>query len=407
MRFAHFADCHIGSWRDPKLRQASTRAFVKAVDLSIEKEVDFIVIAGDLFNTSLPSIDSLKEVVSKLKELKDNGTSVYIVPGSHDFSPSGKTMLDVLENAGLFVNVARGSVKEGKLKLDFTIDKKTNTKITGLPGKKGMLERSFYANLIKEDLEKEPGYKIFLFHTALTEFKPKELERMDSAPLSLLPRNFDYYAGGHPHYIFNKQIKDYGIVAYPGPLFPNNFRELEKFQNGGIYIVEDSKISYEPVQVHNVYSIKIDADNKTPEQVEADILEDIRGKEFVNTIVTIRVEGKLKSGKPSDINFKEVYNKLYEKSAYFVMKNTNRLTTKDFEEIKIDTSSIEEMEDKIVKEHLGQIKMADLTPEKEEKLIKDLIELFNKEKLEGERNIDFEDRIITELSRLLDIKIYD
>ncbi len=407
MRFAHFADCHIGSWREPKLRDISTRAFSKAVDLSIEKKVDFIVIAGDLFNTSLPAVDSLKEVVAKLKELKDKGIAVYIVPGSHDFSPSGKTMLDVLENAGLFINVAKGTVEDGKLKLNFTVDEKTGAKITGLPGKKGMLERSFYANLARDNLEKEDGYKIFLFHTALTEFKPKELEHMDGVPLSLLPKNFDYYAGGHPHYIFNERITDYGRIAYTGPLFPNNFRELEKFQSGGIFIVEDGKVNYEPVQIYNVYNIKINADNKTPEQIEAEILEDIKGKEFINIIVTIRVEGRLRSSKPSDLNFKEIYNSLYEKSAYFVMKNTNKLTTKDFEEIKIDTDSIEDVESKIIKEHLGQIKVTDLTQEKEEEMIKSLIELFNKEKQEGENYIDFENRIRTELSRILHIKIYD
>ena len=37
IKFAHFADCHIGSWRDPKLRDASTKAFVKAIDLAIKE----------------------------------------------------------------------------------------------------------------------------------------------------------------------------------------------------------------------------------------------------------------------------------------------------------------------------------------------------------------------------------
>jgi len=67
----------------------------------LKKKVDFILIAGDLFNTSLPGIDKLKLAVQKLKQLKDNNIPVYIIAGSHDFSPSGKTMLDVLENAGL------------------------------------------------------------------------------------------------------------------------------------------------------------------------------------------------------------------------------------------------------------------------------------------------------------------
>jgi len=44
------ADCHIGSWRDPKLKDISTEAFNKAVDKCIQEQVDFILIAGDIFN---------------------------------------------------------------------------------------------------------------------------------------------------------------------------------------------------------------------------------------------------------------------------------------------------------------------------------------------------------------------
>ena len=79
----------------------------------------------------------LKSATVKLKELKDKGIPVYLIAGSHDFSPSGKTMLDVLEQAGLFVNVAKGFDVDGKLKLNFTVDSKTGVKITGLLGKKG------------------------------------------------------------------------------------------------------------------------------------------------------------------------------------------------------------------------------------------------------------------------------
>ncbi|MEK6891916.1 MAG: metallophosphoesterase, partial [Nanoarchaeota archaeon] len=71
MKFAHMADCHIGSWRDPKLKDTSTHAFIKAADKCIKEKVDFILIAGDLFNTSFPRLDNLKTVVSKFKKLKD------------------------------------------------------------------------------------------------------------------------------------------------------------------------------------------------------------------------------------------------------------------------------------------------------------------------------------------------
>ncbi|MBS3157918.1 metallophosphoesterase, partial [Candidatus Woesearchaeota archaeon] len=193
MKFAHLADCHIGAWRDPKLRLVSNKAFEIAIDKCIEEKVDFVLIAGDLFNTSLPSIDSLKIAATKFRELKDNDVPVYAIAGSHDFSPSGKTLIDVLESAGLLVNVVKGRIVEdesdkskSKLLLNFTVDKKTGAKITGLLGKRGMLDRIYYENLDLANLEAESGFKIFMFHTALTELKPKDLEKMDSSPISFL-----------------------------------------------------------------------------------------------------------------------------------------------------------------------------------------------------------------------------
>ncbi|MBW2978096.1 metallophosphoesterase [Candidatus Woesearchaeota archaeon] len=408
MLFAHLSDCHIGSWRDPKLRDISLKAFVKAIDACIDKKVDFILISGDLFNTSLPSIDLLKETTTKLKQLKDINIPVYTIAGSHDFSPSGKTMLDVLEKAGLITNVAKGEVQENKLKLNFTVDKKTGAKITGLLGKKGSLEKEYYQALDKENLESETGYKIFLFHSALTEFKPEALKDIESHPLSLLPKKFNYYAGGHVHYIFDKKEEDYGLITFPGPLFPNNFKELEDLERGGFYFVEvdennKTKIEYQPIQIHNLFKINIDAEHKSPEQIEEEIKEEIKGKEFNNTIITIRVKGTLASGKPSDVNWKEIFQILYDKSAYFVMKNTNALTTEEFEEIKVQASSVEEIENKLIKEHLQQIKVAGYDAKQEEQLTKQLMETLSLEKEEGETVASFTSRIKDKVNSILDI----
>ena len=401
MKFAHIADCHIGGWRDPKLRNIAAQAFERAIDICKEKNVDFIIIAGDLFNTSLPSIDGLKLVVKRLKELKDADIPVYMIAGSHDFSPSGKTMLDVLESAGLAVNVAKGEEVDGKLRLNFAVDSKTGAKITGLLGKRGGLEKGYYEALLKEELEKEEGYKIFIFHSLLSELKPKELEKVDSQPLSLLPKNFNYYAGGHPHIVKDANIEGYGTVAYPGPLFPNNFRELELLGNGGFYIVEDSKVEFEPIQIYNTFGIHVKAEHDTPDNVKDKIMEQIRGKEFNNTIVTIRVEGVLENGKPSDIDFKEIFDRLYEKSAYFVMKNTNALVAKEFEEIKIDAKNVEDVEEKIIKEHLGQIKIEGFVDELG--VTKNLMSVLSISRDEGEKVADFEKKVKEEVEKVLSL----
>ena len=404
MKFAHMADCHIGSWRDPKLKDVSTEAFIKAVDKCIEEKVDFILIAGDLFNTSLPRLDNLKAVVTIFKNLKDRNIPVYIVPGSHDFSPSGRTMLDVLEEAGLFINVVKGEIVENKLKLNFTLDKKTGAKITGLLGKRGSLEKSYYESLHTQNLENEEGYKIFIFHSGIDELKPKEMQNIISQPLSLLPKNFDYYAGGHVHIVNDAKIEGYGTIAYPGPLFPNSFSELEKLERGGFYIVEDKKLKWEPIQIYNIHKIIINCNNKNTEQIEQQINDEIKGKEFINTIVLIRLYGSLSSGKPTDVNFKNIFERLYDKAAYFVMKNTNALTTKEFEEIKIDMKSVEDVEEKLIKEHLGQIKVKDFA-EKEEEITKELMEILSQEKAEGMTKPDFEKKITDEVKKILELDV--
>ena len=235
MKFAHFSDCHIGGWREEKLRLLSIQSFAVAVEKCLEEKVDFILIAGDLFNTSVPSIDAIKMVTVGMKKLVDAGVRIYVIPGSHDYSPSGKTMLEVLEKSGLCTIVFK--FHEGKL--TFTLDK-TGTKLTGMIGLRGGLEKFDYMKLDRTPLEKEDGFKIFLFHSLITEFKPVDFEMVDSEPLMSLPKNFHYYAGGHPHMVFQRDMRKegYGLMTYPGPLFPNNFKELEKLKHGGFYIVD-------------------------------------------------------------------------------------------------------------------------------------------------------------------------
>ncbi len=408
MKYAHLADSHLGSWRDPKMRELSTKAFLQAIDDCMSKKVDFILFAGDLFNTSLPALDILKTITKKLKQLNRENIPFYAIPGSHDFSPSGKTMLDVLENAGLLVNVCKGNVnpETKKLNLNFTVDKKTNAKITGMLGKRGMLDQVYYENLNLEELEKESGYKIFLFHTALTELKPKHLEKMDSQPLSFLPKNFNYYAGGHVHHLTESEQPNYGFLTYPGALFPNNFAELEKYSHGGYYLIEaderSQKIDWVQVKVMEHLPIKIDCSHKTPEVIAFDIINPLSSKDLRNTLITIRLTGKLDSGKIMDIDFKHIFQQLYQQNAYFVMKNTAQLQSEELEEIKIEPSSPERIEEEVIKEHLQQIKIFD--KETEFDLAKNFLLAMNTEKKEGETVADFQRRIKEELDSLLSLK---
>ena len=368
MRFGHIADCHIGGWREPKLKELTIKTFNEAVNICIKKHVAFLLISGDLFNTSVPGIELISEVAAILGKLKEKDIEVYIVPGSHDFSPSGKTMLDVLEKAGLLKNVFL--IENNKLK--FTIDK-TNTKITGLLGLRNNLEKSFYENL--DYLDNEEGFKIFLFHTTINEIKPAGMEKAEGQSINLLPKSFNYYAGGHVHYV--KEI-DFGKgkLVYPGPLFPNNFKELEELGKGSFYIVDD-KLNLEKIEINLVETKNyfFDANFKTANEIENEIIETI--KDYENKILIIRIEGRLKTGKPSDLNFNRINE--YFKDAYCVLINANKLNAEVFGEN--TEKSISEIEEDVVKKFENS------------EGIDEILKSLDYEKSDDEKAGDFEQRL--------------
>ena len=398
MKFAHLSDVHIGGWREDQLKQLNLQTFRLAIDKCIENRVAFILISGDLFDTALPPIELIREVSAKLREAKEQDIDIYVIPGSHDFSPSNKTMIDVLEKTGLLENVCKFHGPT----LKFTHDK-TGAKITGLLGKRGGLEKFDYEKLNKEPLEKEDGFKIFMFHTLLNELKPKDLEMVEGCSLLNLPKNFNYYAGGHPHFVFAKEFKDYGLITYPGALFPNNFKELEKFNHGGFYLLNysDNKLTHQwiPVKIKDVLSFSIDINHKDLLEIEKE-LNAIEKEDIKDKIITIRISGMLESGKLSDIKLREAIENLYGEGAYCVLKNTAKLTTKEFEEIKVDSGNVDEIEEKIIKAHIGQVKLSI----DEEKATHALMRVLSQEKLEGEKNFDFESRVLKSTIKILKLE---
>ncbi len=396
-RFAHLSDCHIGGWREPELTALSIQGFTTAMELCIQRKVDFILIAGDLFNTSLPVFDALKEVARVLRVVQDAGIRVYLIPGSHDYSPSGKTMIDVLEKAGLCVNVFRFSEN----KLQFTVDQKTGVKLTGMVGLKGGLESFTYQTLQKENLERETGFKIFLFHSLIDEYKPDFFEQIIGEPLSSFPKGFSYYAGGHPHYVFQKKEKGYGLITYPGPLFPNNFLEMERLKTGGFYIVDDQlHLEHVPVMLKQVVSLRFSAEGKTPEQVKHEILTRLQKSPIKDCIVTLRVDGILRQGKPSDLRFDDIVQK---SGAYCVLKNTAKLQSAEFETISAQTGTVEDIERSLLHEYASKkpLSFISVSPET---FISSLIHFFDREKHEGETIADFERRLLSDVVTLFPVE---
>ncbi|MDF1537906.1 MAG: DNA repair exonuclease [Candidatus Thorarchaeota archaeon] len=408
MKFAHIADCHLGGWSDPVLGEINITCFESALQTCIEEKVDFVLISGDLFDTSRPTIEVMERTVSKIKEVRDSDIRVYVIEGSHDFSPTGKTMLRVLEKTGLFKGVSKGKeTDDGKLRLSFTIDEETGTKITGLIGKMGVLETKLYEVLDRESLASEKGFKIFMFHTALTELKPEFFEYAEGMPISLLPKGFDYYAGGHVHQHGEHKWRGYGPIVFSGPTMPANFRELEHLETGGFYIntvgSEQIETEWKPLDLYDVEMIFIDASDKNPSSVVSEI-ENRIGPELKDKIVLLRIEGTLKSGKPTDIDLRRLSSMMKDQGAKTVKRNTNKLASAEYHEIKVTAASRDDLEEKLIAEHAGQIKMKGYDKKKEIALTKKLIKTLVDSKGPDEKKKDHQARMESNILTVFGIR---
>ena len=90
------SDIHLGGWKQEPLQDLNFQSFQMAFDTCIKQKLDFIVISGDLFDSAYPGIEILKKTFAEFRKLKEAGIPCFIIAGSHDYSVSGKTFLDVL-----------------------------------------------------------------------------------------------------------------------------------------------------------------------------------------------------------------------------------------------------------------------------------------------------------------------
>ena len=415
VKFAHVSDCHLGGWRKESLNELVSDTFCQMIDKIIAEEVDFVIISGDLYDVSNPKVEVVDLATRELKRLYDSGIPVYGIMGSHDFSPSGKSMLRPLISAGLFRNVSQPiwvEVEDGggahPLRLEIFDEEKTKIKLVGMRARKKGLELEDYQKLDVTHLENETGTKIFLLHTMLNELKPKEYHHMESGPKSMLPRNFLYYAGGHIHktlpeslretpYIINPDFAVEKKVIYPGCVSPTNFIELESHQYGGFCIVSGEvpegklEVRYVKLPMKDVKRIFVDADNKSPTEVKDILDQEIARGSFDDTIVLVRIEGILSSGKAYEIQANEIVKRLKEKGAFEVLVNKTKLVSDVYEKISIDSGETnEQIEARLIHEHVQKSDVLDIPKDKLKHKIYQLLSTLGRDLKEGEKVKDYD-----------------
>ncbi|MBN2470315.1 MAG: exonuclease SbcCD subunit D [Anaerolineae bacterium] len=86
MRFLHIADVHLGNQQYNVKERFNDfgKAFLDAVDLAIEQNVQAVVVAGDLFHKASVEPLTLLQAQDGLQRLRETGIPVLAVHGNHD-----------------------------------------------------------------------------------------------------------------------------------------------------------------------------------------------------------------------------------------------------------------------------------------------------------------------------------
>ena len=399
--FAHIADVHLGENHNPAIKKLEIETFSKTLDICIERKVDFILICGDLFHVPIPDLGVVKEAVTKMRKVKELGIPIYAIYGSHDYTPIGTSIIDLIESSGVLVKIARGRVDDDKLKLDFVQDEKTRAKLVGINARKMGQENKYYEILDRESLEQEEGFKIFAFHSGLDEFKPYPLRSMETVAISLFPKDFDYYAGGHIHERSENSLPGYEKVVFPGPLtgYGRDLEDTSKGEKRGFYIVNftDKLESVEFVEIKPVESIyyEYDPTGKSSVQVQTELKDNLAQLDVAGKIIVLKVSGELSGGKISDIGFPILVEELRQRGAIDIHLKKHGLKSKEYTAIATVGEESTAIESRIFKENIGEVKVSveALQNESGLRISNELLEILRVGKQENETKESYERRL--------------
>lgn len=380
MKFAHMGDCHLGGWRQPELNELNKEAFAHALAKCIFEKVEFVLISGDLFDAAYPPIETLKDTFAALRTLKEAKIPVFMIAGSHDYSASGKSFLEVLDRAGLAKLIDHTEEREGILYLHPTIY--GNVALYGFSGKKSGLE---VTDIERMKLHDAPGmYRILLLHTAIRDAVGNlPIPAVDEKKLPLV----DYCALSHLHILYNKDKR-----VYSGPLFPNNLQELEELRSGTFYIVENGLPHKQIIKLKEVLTFTATITNAF--NATEEIIREIETLPLKDKIFILRIQGTLQQGKTNDINFQKIEEQAKKKGAYVVLKSISALYAAEYS-LTIKPAESEDLEHAIIADFEKKYP----SPFNSHNQV--LIKTLQIEKGEEEKTLVFDDRLYAEFKKVL------
>ena len=219
MRFLHAADLHIDSpllginrydgAPVDEVRGATRRAFENLIAAALEHKVDFVVIAGDLYDGDWPDHNTGLFFIKGVARLAEEGIAVVLVRGNHDAASRITKSLRLPKNVRLLA------------------DAQPETQVLAELGV-ALHGQSFATAVIKADLA--AGYpdpvsgcfNLGLLHTAL-EGRPGHDPYAPTTLDVLRGKGYDYWALGHVHTA--EVVCRAPWVVYPGNTQGRHIRE--------------------------------------------------------------------------------------------------------------------------------------------------------------------------------------
>lgn len=231
MKFIHAGDLHLGNpfgglsvtpdWLTDKLQSATETAVHRLVDDAITAAVDFVVLAGDLFDSTTPDARAQLDLVKELERLATANIPVYIGFGNHDYVVDWQRLPTFPKNVTLF--------PEAVTTYDLQTQNHETVAISGF----SYTQRHITTDQVAQFPMKanQADWHIGVYHGAVGEvgsgnYAPFNLQ-------ALQDKHYDYWALGHIHVREILQAKPF--IGYSGSI-----QGLDKTETDakGYYMVE-------------------------------------------------------------------------------------------------------------------------------------------------------------------------
>ncbi|MCI8469219.1 MAG: DNA repair exonuclease [Eggerthellaceae bacterium] len=242
LTFIHAADLHIGApirglgdlparWAE-RVRDAIPRAWDRVVGAAVRHQVDFVAVAGDLFDTSQPSYRDYLRFLEGLDRLEEAGIPSYLCTGNHDPSASWQRDASSLPPHATMLSADRP---------DFRLLERDGSPLCviagrGYPSKVWSDDADVAAGITRAAAIEALGpraalapFGVGVLHTGLD----LDLVKAPAHPDALRGAGFDYWALGHIHQSWVDDEADPRLV-FPGCIQGRDIREEGR---RGVYLV--------------------------------------------------------------------------------------------------------------------------------------------------------------------------